>query len=447
MAGDGGSGSLVSVSTGEVALDVMRNEIRDIIAYTRGYADEMRTTLSTAIENLEEVVSSYHVTVSNIDTNIPWADRPNFPIRPTFGDLNLSNYPDSYIPEPVFKEYGLLDYDYETPQTPTEVESNFNWVATNYTSDMWQILFAKVHNALLNDSYGLSDDVHAAEIAREQRIRKINQDREFQVGLTTVGATGWNLPGGHYQEFLQDFQDKVIREDQNALDNITKISFDIALDLKKFYLTAAADLEKVLRDTFDKAENISLEAAKAVAEYLWKFKELNIRIFLGKWEGIKTKFEALRVKADSIANWNESETKIYVARTQALDSRFKAISEENRGKLDSRKSEVEIYATEVDAISKEYIALVEDVKTHQEAVKARIDRELKVEELEVTAFAEKTKVAVAVATGIANIGSQGVASALGAINTNLSNSYSGNEGRSEAVSVQAELQETHSWKE
>jgi len=416
----------------DLVLDDMSDEILETIDYTRTYADEMRTTLGDAIEALGEIVGTYNVSVDVIDSTIPSIDRPSFPARPSFLPLELdSNWPSTYIPDPAFQEYGLLDFDFVAPTPPAEIDSNLNFTPQAYTSEMWQTLFARVHGAILNGSYGITDAVHAAMVSQEQEARRRNQARSFREGLAATGAMGFNFPGGHHAAFMSEFGSEVLFADQNALNTITIKCFEIANENQKFYTTAAIDLEKIIRATFDEAEKISLEAAKAASDYLSRFFSENVKLYLGKWEGFKIKMESLKAKIEAIATRNESETKIFISRAQVIESQVKAISEKNKGMVDARAGEIQVYATEVGAVKDEYVALIEEVKVHQAAIKMEIDRSISEEQMKLSAFENKAKLASTIATAVANIASQGVASALGAINTSMSNSYSGSESKSQ----------------
>lgn len=436
------TGSIVSV-TNQVALEDLSDELVTTIAYTRAYADEMRGTLGIAIENLNSIVGTYNPEIEVDDQEIPTVDRPSFPTRPSFLPLELdNNWPSTYVPDPAFQEYGLLDFDFVAPTAPSELTGNFNYIAKGYTSEMWQAIFTDVHGKIINGAYGVTDAVHYAMVAQEQEARRRNQDRAFREGLAAVGAMGFNFPGGHQAAFMSEFGAEVLANDQIALNNITIKCFEIANDNQKFYTTTALELEKLIRATFDEAEKISLEAAKATSEYLARFYAENVKLYLGKWEGIKIKMESLKAKIEAISSRNESETKIFISRAQVIESQIKAITEKNKGLVDARTGEIQVYATEVGAVRDEYMALVEEIRVHQAAIKMEIDRSVAVEQLKLSAFESKVKLAEAIAMGIANIGSQGVASALGAINTNLSNSYGATESR--GIAWHATLTESNS---
>jgi len=236
-----------------------------------------------------------------------------------------------------------------------------------------------------------------------------------------------NLPGGRQAAFITQFQNNIAKFDQDALNNITTADFNLTNENRKFFVTAYTDLEKIVRTTFEQTQNRSLDAAKAVKEYLARFLSENIKLFLGKWEGIRLKFEANKLKADQITARNNSETAIFIGRADVLKSRIEAISSKNKGIVDARLGEVSAFAAEVEAVRSEWLALIEEIKIHQENIRLELETELRIEEFNLRAYTDKAQLAKDVALGVGGIASQGVASALGAINTSLSNSYSGSE--------------------
>lgn len=443
-----GVGAFVSVNDQHVRLDDMAKEIQDTITYTRSYADTFMGTLTTSINNLNNIVSTYTPSIDDIDTSAAGIDGPSFPNRPTFLPLELDDdWPDSNITDPTFLSYGAFNFDFVVPPAPTELDENFTWTEDNYSSALWLTLYSTVHNAILNADYGLPTDVHGALVAKEQETRRINQDREFQVGLNAIGEMGWNLPAGHNTSFLDSFQEKVLKGDQDALNNITIKDFDITNENRKFFVTAASDVSKAEQDLFNRAEDRSLDAAKAAKEYLARFKSENVKVYLAKIDAESKRLDGLKTKIEAIATRNESEVTIYEKRADVLTAKVRAISEKNKGIVDTRKGEIDVYATEVSAVSAEYSALIEEAKINQNSVKLEIDKLLGLEQLKLKAYSDKAALATSIGQGIANIGSQGVASALGAIHTSLSNSYSGTETRREGWDFNAAIRESHDYTE
>ncbi len=106
---------------------------------------------------------------------------------------------------------------------------------------------------------------------------------------------------------------------------------------------------------------------------------------------------------------------------------------------------VAVYNATIQGIVGQYNALSKWVSAEIERIKVEADIAIKNEELGLSAYNAMTLLAEKVAESIAQIASQSIASALGAINTSLSNSYSGSEGRTEAWRHGESLGETHSY--
>lgn len=437
-------GEIVKVPANQISLDDMSDTIAANVAKTWTMVDNIFGQLDSSILNLKEVVGEYKSKLNKLDSAFKTIDKPQFPTKPNFAQLILdSSYPDGYIPDPTYKNLGNLDFALVAPTPPEERSSGFSWLPGTYNEGDWVAVASMVHNKILTGTYGLSEAAHSALVSMEQETRRRNQEREFRSGLDAVGAMGFNLPGGHISAFISDFQGEVLKRDQDALNNITAKSFDIANDREKFFIGTALDAQKMLRDFFDKVETRGLEAAKSAAEYLWRFFGENIKLFLGKYEGEKLRLEGLKVRVEAITAANKNETEKFVGRAQVLESRYRAISEKNRGLVDARKGEVETYSIEVAAIKDEYVALIEELRVNNDAVAKRIDREIAAENIDLTAFVERAKMLQAIGMGVSQIWSQGLASTIGALNWTMSNSYSGQE--SKGVSWTAHLGEAHSY--
>lgn len=445
-----GDGSFVDVSESNLhpTPSSMYQNINETIDYTRAYADEMRTSLSASIEELGNILENYNPDIADIDTTVPDVEKPVFPARPDFGDLGLDdNWPTDFPVDPTFMDYGDIDFEFVAPDPPAEIDGNFNWTGREYTSDMWFALFSKVHNDILNGGTGLSDEVHAAIVAREREARRVNQEREYRRALDAVGARGFNLPAGQIAAIQAETMREMMARDQDALNNLLIKDFDMATENTRFAITTGAELEKMLRTAFDAAEQRGFEAAKAAKDYLIAVYSENVKLYLAKWEGIKTMMEALKAKIDGIARYNDGLAKVFLVRAEVLNTRVKAIAEKNLALIEARKGEVDVYTAEVEAVSKEYASLVEEVKTKMEGVRLQVTSAIEESKLQLEAYTSKANLSERVSEAIANISAQAIASALGAINTSMSHSYSGSESKSEGWNHSDSISETHNFEE
>lgn len=310
----------INVSENTVALDDMHDEIEATILYTRTFADEMQETLALAIADLQNIVGTYNPPLITVDTDIPDMDQPVFPSSPSIDD---------------------------------------------YVSTIWDILFTKVTNDIINGGSGLSNPVYNAIVAREQEARRLNQDREYRKALDGVGSQGFDLPSGHVAAVQVEMGRELLSRDQDALNNLQIKDFDLATENTRFAVTTGLELEKLLREAW-------------------------------------------------VANVNAT---------------------------------VDIFKAETDGIAAKYAALADWAKVQIEGIKIEAEVAIKNGELGLTAYNASVALAEKIAEAIAGIATQSIASALGAINTSMSNSYSGSENRGESWGHSENLSESHSFTE
>ena len=442
------AGSIVQIPSRTVETSSMRDEITDTIVYTREYADQMRETLTDGINNLNDVIGTYDPKIGSVDVNLPALDPPSFPDKPTFPPRDLdTNWPANIPTEPTYKDYGNIDFEFVAPTPPDEIDGNFSWSPDDYTSDMWAALFAKVNGDIINGGTGLTDSVHAVIVAREKETRRANQDNEYQNALDGVGSRGFDLPSGQIAALQRDIATEIISKDQDSLNNITIKDFDLATENTRFAITTGVELEKVLRSTFEEAQKRSFESAKAAKDFLVTVYNANIQAYIAQYEGVKIRLDSLKTKVDAISEYNKGITEVYLGKASVYESQIKAITEKNKGMVDARKGEVEVYSTEVQAVSTEYMALVEDLKVRLESSRLEIDTTVKESELNLQAYTDKASLTERVAEAVSNISAQAIASALGAINTSLGNTYHASGGVTEHWSHGETLNESHNFED
>lgn len=440
-------GSFVDVDCGYIQLDDMQKEIQDIIKYTQGYADLMKLDLADSIENLEKVVGNYTPEALNINIDDVRIVGPDFPNR-IFAPLELDDsWPSDLPPAPILEEYGVIDFSYVAPTPPPEIDSNFNWSVSEYTSNMWLALFNKVHTDIIDGGTGLSDAVHAIIVAREQFARQANHDREYRRGLNAVGTSGFNLPSGQVAAFQRDVISDLAAQDQDALNNITVKDFDMATENTRFAITSGVEMEKVLRDTYQFSEKLGLEAAKATKQYLIDVYNANVSAYLARWEGVKLGLEALQTKISAISTRNESVTNIYQSRASVYKTEVDAIAVKNKGIVDARLGDISAYTAEIEAVAKQYESLIEEANLNMKAQEIEVNATIEEAKVNLEAYTSQAELAKGVSESVANIAAQAIASALGAINTSLSNGYHASEGRSTSCSSNESISESHSYTE
>jgi len=441
------SGSFVDIPTRTVHPGSHGQFIRQIIAEFVGMVDTYSYELSTAITTITAIINSVPPSLNITNPDDIDVPSPNFPDKPIFGGLDLKDYPPGDITAPILTPFGELDFEFEVPVPPADISGNFNWNATNYTSDMWGALFGKVHADILNGGTGLSQQVHSAIISREQEARRLNQTRVYQKELDSVGSNGFRLASGHIAALQRDVSDEMLNKDQDAVNNLLIEDFKLATENTRFAVTTGAEMEKMLRDTWNSIEDRGLEAEKAATDYMQAVYALNIQKFTAVYEGIKLELEAKQAKITAIASMNESVIKVAEGEANVYESQVKAISDQNQSTVDVRQTEVAVYSTEVEAATKEYSGVIDGIRAQLEVAQLQMTAEIEQGKFDLSKFTSRTQLASDAAQTIGKLAAQVVASALGAINTSLSSGYTGSEGITEKWGHTEGITERHNYEE
>lgn len=425
---------------------VTKDGVDDTMALMKEYAENFTSQLETAIGNIQSAITDrYNPGSIAYTTKIGDIDGPAFPDRPSFGDLGLNtNYPDAPVSGSL-TDYGPLDFSIVAPDAPASLDGEMSWTAKEYSSDMWSVLFNKVHNDIISGGTGLSDAVHSAIVAREQRTRRTNQDRELQRAIDMAGEKGFDLPSGDIAYIISAANKESQIQDQNALDNLTIKDFDLATEAAKFAVTTAAGLEQLLRGTWDRMQTLGLEAKKATWQYIVSAKDTNVKLYLAGWEKEKIRLDALKTKVTAIAEKNTATVQTDKAQADIFLAQIRAITEENQGKIDARKGEADIYGTEVSAIGQQYNALIEKMKGNIEKARLEITALSEEEKNKLQAYTNSVQLASDASKAIASVLAQVVASSLQAINVGISASHHTSESLSEQWGHSESISEGHSY--
>ncbi len=422
------------------------NDIQNTIDYTRDYANEQRNALSLAIENLEALVGSYTPNFDNISANIPSIVSPSYPDAPDLTvDLN-ENWPENNIPDPMIRDISP-DFSFIDPVPPDQIDPSFDYTPGVYVSCLWNELCSSIRNTLINGGTGLSDLIYSLIIDRNQEARRNVEDAARQHVYDAVGSKGFDLAGGQVAAVILEFEKDILAKDLDAVNSTTIKDFELADANSRFAKELAARMEEIQRTAYDNDENRLFEIAKVSKELIIAIFEQNVKIFISQWEGIKIKLEAIKIQVDTIIAYNENQIKVFLGRIEGFKIENEAIAAENNSKTDTAKAKVDIYGTEVNAISTQFMALVEEVKIALEQYRLELDESIKKEKINLEAYTSAAALAERVAESVANIASQSIASALGALNTTESIGYNGNESVRYGATLTNSLQEGHSYEE
>jgi len=420
--------------------------VYSLIDYAKSMADTFLAELSTSLEDLQGLVGTYNPDKIDIDTDVPQATGPTFPTPPQFADLVLDDsWPANWPFPPILTDYGNLDFEFIAPLPPAEIDGNFGYIPSEYTSEMWDALFTKVYNWIVEGGTGLTPAVHSSIVQREQEARRINEDREWNNAINAVGENGLNLPSGQAGAILSEFQREKGKRDATALLEIMIKDFDLATENTRFAITSGLTMEGMLRQAFENLENRGFEIAKAAKDFLIRVYEANVKMYLAKWEGIKLAMEALTAKIHAITELNTGKIEIYSKQVDATAKQIDGITQKNAALIADRQGRWSIYGTEVGAIATQWEIAIKNAGLDLEGIRLQVQILLEEAGLDQKAYDAAASLAERVSSAIAQFQAQVAASAIGMMHTSVSSGWSAGESISETISHGESLGESHGY--
>jgi len=416
--------------------------------YAKTLADQMLNLMLTSIDDMQGVLANYKPSAIDIDTDIPEASGPNYPDPLALSPLQLdNNWPTNYPRTPTLMSYGVMDFSFLEPTPPDNIDSNFSWLGTEYSSELFEALFDRVIDNVRNGGYGLTDAVYTSIINMAQEAKRISQDRLYRAALDSVGESGFNLGAG----ILGGLQVETFRElaklDQDYINNTTIKNFDMATENTKFFVTTGVELEKLLRQAYEATENRSLEASKFAKDITIQVYAEFVKSFIAKWEGVKINLEAYLGKIEAITAYNNGQISVFEGVWKGISTQVSAIASKNEAMISDRKNLVDIYKVEVDAVSSQWSTSIASANLELEGIKLQVQLAIEEAKTNLDAYIGQAELGRSIADSISKIAAQAMASALGIIHTSLSSSYSSSEAISESWGHSENLSESHSYSE
>jgi len=422
--------------------------VYQLIDYAKSMADSFLSELSTSLDDLQGLVGTYNPEKIDIETTVPQAIGPAFPTPPQFADLVLDeSWPENWPFPPELTDYGNIEFEFIAPLPPAEIDGSFGYIPSEYTSEMWDALFTKVYNWIVEGGTGLTDSVHSAIVQREQESRRINEDREWNNAINAVGENGLNLPSGQAGGILSEFQREKGKRDASALLEIMIKDFDLATENTRFAVTTGVQMEQMLRQTFENLENRGLEIAKAAKDFLIRVYEANVKMYLAKWEGIKLEMEALTAKIHAITELNTGKIEVYSKQVDATATQVDAVAKKNAALIADRQGRLSIYQTEVGTIATQWDIAIKNAGIDLDGIKLQVQVLLEEAGLDLKAYDAAVSLAERVAAAMAQFQAQVAASAIGMMHTSVSSGWSAGESISETISHGESLTESHGYTE
>lgn len=454
LAGDGTYVDVYEGNVDEMAAGWMagRNVWLEKFDSTMELVEQLKDDVQDAITTLEE-------TASSADLPTGWQDILRNVI---IGEVE-SITKDGLIPAPtlslpddwpenipimgVLREVPNVDLTYTEPDEPDEPDPTLNYTPSAYISNMWDSLFNAVYNGIENGGTGLAEDVEAALFERARQRQRVITAREWQRANDSGASGGWNFANGAQAALLLSSSAELAQQETNINAEVMIKQAELAQVNTHFMVDKGLAIEQLLRQFYLDNERRTLEAQKAVAEFvLTKYSE-KIKAYIAKWEGVKISLEAKVQTVDVVLKQNEmilrkyeGEMTGYAAEIDLIAKKIDAVVNGFRGEIDGFKAVIDREAAWWRALTDEQKAKLEKGRLEVEKAATEI-RALVEGTVSLNGLRER------VLEAVANITAQVLASALAAVHASISHGTSSSSSRTEGWSHSDTITESHSFEE
>lgn len=452
-----GSDSYVSVPE-----DVVNNVSAGWVA-GRNLLDEQFTTQQTIVSNMyDKVTPALELLISLLDGNLlpdGWEDTlRDVVINPlTLIDKGASlNAPTLTLPDDwnvdipilgVLKDAPAFDYEESNLTAPERPTYEMDYKEGSYESVIWEPLYNTIIDGLRNDGAIISEEVQTLILEQAQARQKTIRDTAYQQAMDGIGAEGFSLPGGAEAAVIGFITNKTIEED-SAINRDIAIKMAELTDINKRYIIDKASvLEQLVREYYNNKENRSLEAEKALTQFILSRYQADASVYLQSVEADKLKLEAAVQKVDVILKQNQLTLQTFIGQLDAVKSEVDLKASRNKSITDGFLGEVEGFKAQLQERGDYWKALTNE----QRNVVLRDELVLKKAVEEVNTLLQgilaDSNLKSTITKDLAAIVSQIMASALTSVHTGITHSTSRSESLSEQISNSASISSTHSFDE
>lgn len=343
---------------------------------------------------------------------VPDITYPSIPSAPGLSVIEVPVAPDFVLPPvPTIQSFSLptaptLDlptFDAVAPTLPDAPDATFDWVNADLTTQLSQDIETRLLEFVQNDSTGVVIDVQDAiwnrARSRETELCNSMVDRVTQV----VKSRGLKVP----QAVVIDFAQRALHA---RLMKSQSIDRDIKIEIAhlkqanfKASVEAILQFEKLRIDNHNQYQQRELDGRAAAADLATRLfnaevalYEVDAQVFkiradifqlqleqeLAKLEVYRAELEALQ----AVSRLNESQVKVYLGRLEGINAQVEVF----RAQVDAAKAQAEVNTARLDVFKgrlEAYKATVEADDISQQAYAAQVAAE----GLKVDAYVAETK--------------------------------------------------------
>jgi hypothetical protein len=411
-------------------------------------AETTMDNLNNDLDYLRSILDGYKPAEVSADVDIDDVTGPAFPAKPVWNPLELDYSVSQDKPiNPVLTPYPTDGFDYTEPVAPGDIDFVWNFAPEDYTSEMWNRLFACVMQELNGDCMGVFNQaVHDAIVAREQESRRRNQEREQAQALRTAGANGLNLAAGEQGAVLEALAAERMKLDQDSLNNLVVKEFDVEVDWAKFLRSFALDMERVSVDVWKTMQGFGLEAEKAAQDLYLAVYRANIEKYLAAWKGVDAAVTVWKTEVEAITAENLGKIEVFSKQWDAIVAEMKGVTDMNQGLIDERVAEINVYKAEISAVAEQWRISLEEKRVELASIQLDVGTDLEVAKINLGSYKSENDLKAGIGGDIAKIDAQTSASVVGIMSSASNVSYTGTETKSERLGLTAQLSEGHTFR-
>jgi hypothetical protein len=417
------------------------------IAEYHGYL----VTANGEMDNLAlfQLPENYRTVLDNviIDAVDPITDTTGRPTKPV---LSL---PDEWPDVDKIPILGYLrpvpqqDLSYTAPDVPPDPGGGLNWTPGAYTSAILDPLYDAIYSGIQNGGTGLAEAVEAALWARGRERQRVANAREWKRAMDATGADGFDFAAGPQATILLSMSAEMLQQDENLNNGIIKISADLAQVNTHSMLDKGMALEQLFRQFFNDNENRSLDAQKAIAQYVLDKYRAAVEVYRAQWEGVKAEIEAKIAFVELVLKENQQMFEKFTAEMGAYTAEIDLVAKKISAIVEGYKGEVDGYRAEIDERAAWWKALTEEQKVRVEANRLKLEKAISQVKMFIDGTLSINGLRGDLVKTKGGLLAQMIASALGAINASFSINHSGSESKSESVTRSEGVSEGHNFEE
>lgn len=408
---------------------------------------------------LNDIIDEYQApTIDDFTVTIPSiAITPDSRPLPDTSGLDL-DFPSFTTTAPTLSTLPTIDLSgLEPADLPEEITAAINFNPQAHDETLFTELLTRLVTDLQSGATGLDPTVEQEIWDRAIARQTVDNTRRYDEVDDLYSGSRWELPSGAYIAGMKEVSDDIARNNLDLNGKIMIEQAELAQKNSQFVITAASQLDAVLRDFVNKKNDRSLDYAKAVAVNAITIYSENIKAYMAAAEANKIYVEVQVENLKGIVEYNRGLVASFAAEAEAFGVVISGKASKNKAITDVFDSEVKGYDAETRAVSASNQTTVEEYKlkilnadNQLKTAIAEIESSLKGYEIE-SSLRER------VAEAMANIAMQTVASSYGSVNMSaglshqtgvrLSESFNHSETRTDSHGRSNTLSEAHNYEE